>query len=220
MHEDIAVIAIDDGRKNAINLDILEKLEEAFNETEINGANAIVLKGREGSFCAGYDISVRLGDDPEAAAVLGKHGIRFARQIYQCPLPVVALSEGHALTIGGVWLACCDFCVGEMGSYKYAMKEVALNVPLSECVIGPLRAKLNSRHEVSALLHATVYSPEGALEAGFIDQLVPAGEGLDAALAKAATLAQLPREAYHQTKLRMRKANLEAMNAFLGDSSE
>ena len=217
MHENIAVIAIDDGGKNVINHEVLKGLETAFDEAENNGAGAIALKGREGCFCAGYDLAVRMGDDPEASARLGKRGGRLARRIYGSTLPVVGLSEGHALTIGALWLACCDFCIGETGTFKYVMKEVALNVPLTDWVLGPLRDKLDTRHHASALLHSMVYSPEGALEAGFVDQLVPAGEGLGNALQKAATLAELPAPAYRQTKLAMRKTNLEAMDAFLDD---
>ena len=218
MHENIAVITIDDGGKNVINHEVLEDLEAAFDKAENNGTGAIVLKGRQGCFCAGYDIAVRItGNDPEAAARLGKRGARLARRIYGSKLPVIGLSEGHALTIGALWLACSDFCIAESGTFKYVMKEVALNVPLTDWVLGPLRDKLDTRHHVSALLHSMVYSPEGALEAGFVDQLVSASEGLNSALQKAAALAELPAPAYQQTKLAMRKNNLESMDAFLDD---
>ena len=74
---------------------------------------------------------------------------------------MVGLSQGHGFTIGAVWLACCDVSIGEEGSFKYGMTEVALNVPLSAWALEPLRAKLNTSHQVPALSHSTIYPPEG-----------------------------------------------------------
>ena len=73
------------------------------------------------------------GDDPDASAKLGKRGGQLAKRIFASPIPVVGLSQGHAFTIGAVWLACCDVRIGERGDYKYGMTEVKLGVPFSDC---------------------------------------------------------------------------------------
>ncbi len=211
---DVAVITIDDGAKNVINHGVLDELEAAWEEAEANG-KAIVIAGREGSFCAGYDISVMTGDDRHASAQLGQRGGRLALKFWGSARPLVAVSPGHAFTIGAVWLACCDVRIGEMGKYKYGMTEVALGVPFSDWPLEPLKIRLNPQHIVSALLHSRVYAPEEALEAGFIDELVPAGRGLETALARATELAQLPGNAYARTKRVLRKESLAIMAADL-----
>ena len=216
MQNDVAVIGMDDGKKNVINHKVLDELEAAFDRTESDGAKAILFKGPEGSFFAGYDISVMTGDDPDASTRLGKRGGLLAKRIFASPIPVVGLSQGHGFTIGAVWLACCDVCVGEEGLFKYGMTEVALNVPLSAWALEPLRAKLGASHQVPALLHSTIYAPEGALAAGFIDRLVPSGEGFKEAMTAASALAELPRHAYKATKLAMRKPILDIMTTQLG----
>ncbi len=216
IQNDVAVIGIDDGKKNVINHDVLDQLEAAFDKADEEGARAILFKGREGSFCAGYDISVMTGDDPDASSRLGKRGGLLAKRIFASPVPVVGLSQGHGFTIGAVWLACCDVAIGEEGAFKYGMTEVALNVPLSAWALEPLRAKLNASHHIPALLHSTIYPPDGALQAGFIDKLVPEGEGFQAAMTAAAALAELPSHAYAATKLAMRKPLLDIMTAQLG----
>ncbi len=216
MQNDVAIIGIDDGKKNVINHEVLDALEAAFDQAEADGAKAILFKGREGSFCAGYDLSVMTGGDPDASSRLGKRGGMLARRIYASSVPVVGLSQGHAFTIGAVWLACCDVAIGEEGSFKYGMTEVALNVPLTGWALEPLRAKLNTPHQVPALLHSTIYAPEGALAAGFIDKLVPAGHGLQEATTAAAALAELPNHAYRHTKMAMRQPILDSMDAQLG----
>ncbi len=216
MHNDVAVISFDDNRKNVINHNVLDALEVAFDQAETSAARAIVFKGRAGSFCAGYDISVMTGDDPDASNRLGRRGGLLAQRILENPVPVVGLSQGHAFTIGAVWLACCDTAIGEEGPFKYGMTEVALNVPLTGWALEPMRAKLNRTHHVPALVHSRIYSPAEALTAGFIDRLVPSGNGVAEAMATAAGLAELPTDAYRATKLAMRKPILAVMSAQLG----
>ena len=65
-------------------------------------------------------------------------------------------------------------------------------------------------------MHAHVFNPSDAQEAGFIDQLASSGEGLNSAFNAAENLAQLPTEAYYQTKLALRQQTLSAMDKDLG----
>ena len=215
IEEDVALITIDDGNKNVINHALLDELEAAWEDAE-NDAKAVVLNGRSGSFCAGYDISVMTGDDPNASRELGRRGGTLAYRLFGSSKPLVGCAPGHAFTIGALWLACCDIRIGEEGRFKYGMTEVALNVPFSEWPLEPLKARLDSRQLIPAILHSKVYSPQEALQAGFIDQLVPAGQGLDSAMAQAAELAMLPQEAYARTKRVLRNDALAVMAKDLG----
>ena len=215
IEDDVASINIDDGGRNVINHDVLDELEAAWEKVEAD-AKALILSGRPGSFCAGYDISVMTGDDPDAAARLGQRGGRFAHKLFGSRMPTVAVSTGHAFTIGAVWLACCDIRIGEAGSFKYGMSEVALNVPFSAWPLEPLKARLNPQHLLPAVLHARIYDPAGALNAGFIDELVGEGEGMEKARAAASELAKLPGKAYGQSKRQLRSEALAVMAEDLG----
>ncbi len=215
IEEGVATISIDDGGKNVINHEVLDELEAAWEKAEAD-AEALILAGRPGSFCAGYDISVMTGDDPGAAARLGQRGGRFAHKLFGSQMPTIAVSTGHAFTIGAVWLACCDIRIGEAGQFKYGMSEVALNVPFSAWPLEPLKERLNPQHLVPALLHSRIYDPEGALQAGFIDELVGAGEGMEKARAAASELAKLPGKAYGQSKRQLRSEALAIMAEDLG----
>ena len=77
----IAHIVFDDGKKNVVNHDVLDQLEGAW-ETAQSEAKAIVLSGRPGSFCAGYDLSVMMGEDSAAAVELGARGGKLAHKIF------------------------------------------------------------------------------------------------------------------------------------------
>ena len=215
--EGIATIQIDDGKKNVINHAVLDELEEAWQKASQDDAvKAIILAGRPGSFCAGYDVSVMTGEDRHASAELGRRGGVFAHALYGSAKPTVAVSCGHAFTIGAVWLACADVRFGEQGPFKYGMTEVALGVPFSDWPLVPLRARLKSEHQISALLHSRIHTPVEALEAGFIDELVAADQGMARAREMATQLAQLPNHAYALTKQRMRETELKVMADDLG----
>jgi enoyl-CoA hydratase len=58
-----------------------------------------------------------------------------------------------------------------------------------------------------------IYAPEPAMQAGFLDRVVPAGELRDAARATAALLAKLDMTAHAASKLRARAQTLEALAA-------
>ena len=89
--DDVALIRFDDGKKNAFTLDGIKNLTGAFDEAEAN-AKAIVLTGRPGSFCAGFDLATMMGDDKDAVRELGQGGAGVA----PIPEPTTAL----LLTLG------------------------------------------------------------------------------------------------------------------------
>ena len=91
IRDGVAVVTMDDGKMNAITADALGKIEAAL-EGALSEADAIVLAGRPGAFCAGFDRTVMTGDDAAARAVLSRGGARICATLLGCPKPVVATS--------------------------------------------------------------------------------------------------------------------------------
>jgi len=214
MQDSVAVITIDDGKKNAITHDILGRLEQALDTAEAE-AGAVVLAGRPGSFCAGFDLATMTGSDPEAARALGGRGGALAVRLFGFPKPLVAACTGHAFTIGAIWLACCDTRIGEEGPFKFGMRETVLGMVLPDWAVLPLKERLSQAHFLAAVTQSQTFDPQGAREAGFLDRLVPAGRAVAQACALAAELAQLPGDAYAGNKLSTRGDVLDRMRASL-----
>ena len=57
----VATITLDDGKVNALSLDMLRRIDEALDRAEADEA-VVVLTGREGRFSGGFDLGV-LSDD-------------------------------------------------------------------------------------------------------------------------------------------------------------
>ena len=66
------------------------------------------------------------------------------------------------------------------------------------------------------MVQSKVYEPHGAVDAGFLDELVGEGEATAKALELAAGFAQLPARAYAANKLTTRREGIEVMKRDLG----
>ncbi len=186
MRGDVAVITMDDGKANALNYGNIEQLESALDA--VDGASAIVLAGRPGKFCAGFDLSV-VKEGPEAAMDMMNRGAALALRLHELHVPRVLAVTGHALAMGAVMLGCADLRIGAAGGFKYGLNEVAIGLAMPQFAIELLRPRLSPRHLHQAVALARIYDPEEALEAGFIDELVPAESVVEHAVDRAVELA-------------------------------
>lgn len=182
---DVAIIDLDDGKANAIGFAVLEGLEPA-DEQAADEARALVISGRPGKFSAGFDLSVIGG---ERTMELMRRGGRLALRLWSLPIPVVYAVTGHAMAMGAVLLCCADYRVGAMGDYKVGLNEVRIKLAVPPFAVDVARARLDPRYFTRATLLAEVFTPESAVEAGYIDEVVPLDETRSRAIAVAQGLA-------------------------------
>ncbi len=206
----IACIRMDDGKKNAITPAAAADLAAALDEAEAK-ADALVLGGRPGSFCAGFDLATMTGGDAKASVELGRAGGRLALRLYGYPKPLVAACTGHAFTIGALWLLAADTRIGEKGPFKLAMTETKMGVVLPVWAFELLEARIAKPHFVPVVAPSKIYDPASAIDAGFLDEVVPAGRSETVALELASELSKLPLAAYAGNKLARRARSLETM---------
>jgi len=210
LSDTIALITLNDGKKNAITLDAIRNINTALDEAEAD-ASAIVLAGRPGSFCAGFDLATMTSGDMEAIRALGLGGGRIAHRLYGIGKPLLAACTGHAFTIGAFWLLACDTRIGERGKFKFGFNETQMGMVLGLWSIELLKARINPMVYLPTVAQAKIYDPDGAVTAGLLDSVVDEGEAISAAMDAAAQLAQLPWKAYAGNKLGVRQAALEIM---------
>src|SRR5262245_11634571 len=175
---DVAVIDLDDGKANAIGFDVLDALEPAV-EQAVGEARTLVLAGRPGKFSAGFDLSVVGG---ERTMELMNRGGRLALRLWSLPVPVVYAVTGHALAMGAVLLCCADYRVGAAGDYKLGLNEIRINLAVPPFAADVARARLDPRYFTRATLLAEVFDPEGAMAAGYLDEVVPSEQTRDRAI--------------------------------------
>lgn len=211
----VAHIKFDDGKANVVGHALIDTLSEALDRAE-QDAGAVVLQGRDGKFSAGFDLA-EIQKGPAEAKVLVDRGARLFHRLFDYPLPLVAACSGHAVAAGAFMLLCSDTRVGIDGAFKIGLNETAIGMTLPVFGYELANSRLNRTCLTAAFVQSRLYDPKGAVEAGYLDQVVDADALETAALGAAAQLAELPGDAYAANKRHLRRDPLAAMRASLTD---
>lgn len=175
-------------RRNALAIPMRERLADAFDRVGADAAVcAIVVTGKDGTFCAGGDVS---GMDAETLAA-GRERFRLThrlvRLIAYCGKPVIAAVEGWCVG-AGLSVAClCDTVVAaEDARFMAGFGKLGLVADLG--LLHTLPRRIGHRRARQLLLYGDAVDARAAERIGLADQLAPPGAALDAALARARML--------------------------------
>jgi methylglutaconyl-CoA hydratase len=165
-------------RRNAFDAALIDELAAAF--ADPGDARCVILSGDGPSFSAGADIewmrsSVDLTYEENLADALRLRAMLEA--IDDCPAPVVARVQGHALGGGCGLVACSDVVIAEPGA-QFAFSEVKLGIV--PAVISPFAlAKIGPGAARRWFVTGERFSTEVALRIGLVHE---AADDLDAAV--------------------------------------
>jgi enoyl-CoA hydratase len=215
LEDGIATIAMDDGKANALSIEMLKEVLGAFDQAESDGA-VVVFTGRERFFSGGFDLEV-FSDRPGEIVEMLTLGARLSERILSFPTPVLIACPGHAIAAGTFPLLAADVRIGVDGPFKVGLNEVQIGLTVPLYVVELARQRLDPVHLNRALVTATMHSPEEAVEAGILDRVVEPGDLREAGLEEARRLAALDMTAHEATKLRVRDG---ALRAFRGAVEE
>ncbi len=210
---DIAILRIDDGKVNALDPSIIDTLRNGLRRAEKEAA-AVLFTGRVGRFSAGFNLGV-LRSGPDVARGLVTAGAELAVHMARHPNPVVIACNGHAIAMGAVLLLAADLRIGASGDFKISFNEVAIGLTTPVFLMEFARERLSKRHLQRATVQAEIYSPESAVDAGFLDRVVAPDELFASALEESQRLAQLPRVPFARTRGTVRGEMLERIEATL-----
>ena len=209
----VATITMDDGKANALSLAMLSEINAALDEASAANA-AVVIVGREGRFSGGFDLAVfRSGNASDGIRML-REGFTLAERLLSFPTPVVIGCTGHAIAMGAFLLLSADYRIGAAGPFKIQANETAIGMTLPLAAYEICRQRLTPAHLHRALALAEIYTPDkSAIDAGWLDHIVPADDVVAVARAKAAELGGLNMPAHAANKLKGREPALKALRA-------
>jgi enoyl-CoA hydratase len=209
IEEGIATITMNDGKKNALSLEMFAALNGAFDRA--HGEQVpVVLTGTPGIFSAGFDLRVLMAGGRDAVDLV-LTGFRLGERLLGFPTPVVVACSGHAIAMGAFLVLSGDYRVGTEGEFRIQANEVAIGITMPFYAIETCRQRLTPACFNRAVLNSETFAPAAAVAAGFLDRIVPASELMDVARQKAAELAKLNATAFAATKLRARAETLAAV---------
>lgn len=216
MRGEVAVIRLDDGKANTFSLTSIPALNGALDEAE-KQAKAVVITGRPGRFSAGFDLSVMRDGDAAAMGRMVRGGAELALRTYEFPLPVVIACSGHAIAMGTILLLAADMRIGAAGDFKLGLNEVAIGMTLPMFAVELANDRLSRRHLQRVVILSEMVDPEGAVEVGILDRVVPADALLETAVAAAESYTALDPRAHLGTKRKLRGPTLERIRSSLDD---
>lgn len=208
----ITTITMDDGKANVLSPTMLAEVDAALDGAAAD-RSVVVLAGREGMFSGGFDLGIlRAGGDDAVGMLRG--GFELAARLLSFPTPVVIACTGHAVAMGVFLLLSGDYRVGGSGSYKIVANEVAIGLTMPLAAVEICRQRLApAQFNRAVLLSEQFTADDGAVEAGFLDRVVPDAEVLKEARSAADVMAMLDLDAHAASKLRARDQALTAIRA-------
>ena len=202
LEDGIAFVRMDDAKANALSHPMIESLLDALARAE-KEASAMILAGRPGRFCAGFDLKVMMSG-PEGATSLLRRGADLLMRLYGAKLPLVIACTGHALAGGALVVLTGDTRVGASGEFRIGLNEVSIGMPVPVLAMELARDRLLPTELGRATLQAQIYGPDEAARAGYLDLVVSPDELLERAKKEAQRLTALARPAFQATKTRLR----------------
>lgn len=211
MKNGIATITINDGKANALSHGLLDALNETLDSLETE-AQALIITGREGMFCAGFDLEEIKKGASEAAA-LASRGAQLFYRLYGYPMPVIGACSGHAIAAGAFALLSCDTRVGADGNFKIGLNETAIGMNHLDWGHELIASRIPRIHVTAAVIQAQLYTPRDAIEVGYLDHVVEVAGLHDSCLELAEELVKLPKHSYGEMKRDVRKESLARIRA-------
>lgn len=210
LEDGIATLTLSNGKVNAISPDVIAAFNAALDRAEQDRA-IVILTGQPGILSGGYDLKV-MTSGPQNAVSLVAAGSTLARRMLAHPYPIIVACPGHAVAKGAFLLLSADYRIGVEGPFNIGLNEVQIGMTMHHVGIELARDRLRKSAFHRSVINGEMFDPQGALDAGFLDKVVPAEALLPTALAAAQQLKKINMTAHRNTKLKVRKALLETLD--------
>ena len=210
LEDGIATLTLSNGKVNAISPDVIAAFNAALDRATEDRA-VVIVTGQPGILSGGYDLKVMTAS-PQSAISLVTAGSTLARRMLSHPFPIIVACPGHAVAKGAFILLSADYRIGVEGPFSIGLNEVQIGMTMHHAGIELARDRLRRAAFHRSVINAEMFDPVSAVDAGFLDKVVPAEQLQEAALTAARQLKKINMNAHKHTKLKVRKALLETLD--------
>lgn len=211
LDDGVATLTLTNGKVNAFSPEVIAAFHAALDQAQAAGA-VVIVTGQPGILSGGYDLKVMMSG-PQAAIDLVAAGSTLARRMLAHPQPIIVACSGHAVAKGAFLLLSADYRIGVEGAFSIGLNEVKIGMTMHHVGIALARDRLTKPVFQRSVINAEMFSPQSAMAAGFLDQVVPADQLMATANALAQAFKKLNMKAHAQTKLKVRKDLLDTLDA-------
>jgi len=212
LNDSVATITMDDGKVNALGLEMQAEINQALDRAEKDSAKAVVIAGNERVFCAGFELAVFQSGDQQAALEMLTGGFTLSVRCLTFPAPIIIAATGSAIAMGGFLLLSGDHRIGQPKTKCQAI-EVAIGLTIPIAAIEIMRMRLTPAAFQRGAALASIYTGDDAIAAGWLDEIVEKEKVLTSAHEAAVAATQLNTKAHLATKLKARDSAVKAIQA-------
>jgi enoyl-CoA hydratase/carnithine racemase len=173
---------------NALHTDAHNELHEVFNDFAADPEQwvAIITGAGDKAFCAGNDLKWQAAGGKRGWNTSGFAGLT-AR--FDCDKPIIAAVNGVAMGGGFEIALACDLIIAAENA-TFALPEPRVGLAALAGGLQRLPRQIGMKRAMGMILTARHVKPQEGYELGFINEVVPQGEALNAALRWAETICQ------------------------------
>ena len=219
---EVASVQLSNAPVNSLTLEVCEELVAALRSLEAEPSVRGVLLGSAlpSVFSAGLDLTSLHGSTEDELARYWTAVQEMWLTLYMTPLATVASVGGHSPAGGCMLALSCDERVMVEGKPRIGLNETQLGIVAPPWFGTLLRDTVGARPAERMLQLGSLLSPEEALAAGMIDEVVPLHQLHGAASARLERLLAVPDAARAATKQMLRHAAADQLSQEEGRRSE
>jgi enoyl-CoA hydratase len=219
-HGTVTVMRLNRPPANALELEVAQEFETAFDATMQDPPQAIVVTGTGSFFSGGLDLKVVPHYSPEQQRAFLTVLNRAAGKMYACPIPVVGAINGHAIAGGFVFVLATDYRVGPSGAAQFGLTEARAGIPFPAAAMVIVQAELAPQDVRYTTIYARRFGAEEARLRGMLDELQPPDAVLERALEVARDMATMPPDSYRRIKRQVRQAGIDRIEGINATASD
>lgn len=196
----VLVLTLATSPLNTLTLEDVFAITDFFKTTV--HTHPVVITGRGKAFSAGVDTIAFERYSASKRKDLFAAINSMSEVILGYPEPVVAAVNGHALGGGLALSLYADYRLCAEGAHKFGLTEARAGVPFPDKALAVVAQEIPGPLLRRWTLTSEVISAEDLRAAGIFDEILPAGDLLDASIARAKEMASQP--AFSEVKQQVR----------------
>jgi len=212
VRDKLAVVALDRGRSNPMNAEMIAELMMVFkhfeDDPEVEG---VVITGKEKFFSAGVDLIEVYNYNVEQAKDFWSKFMELQLILVSFSKPLVAAISGHSPAGGCIIAMCCDYRVMARGEYLIGLNEIPVGIIVPDTVFYLYAFWLGRRQAYQYLLEGRLLTVEEAYNADLVDAIVDYPKLMQVAESKVRSYMKLNKTTWQQSKLNFRRELIDQM---------
>ena len=210
----LAVLTLDRGRSNPINLEMITELTLAIKSLEENDDVAgVILTGKENFFSSGVDLIEVYDYDEQKIKQFWVDLLKLQATLFGFKKPLVAAISGHSPAGGCVLAFCCDYRVMAQGKFIIGLNEVPVGIIVPNTICANYAFWIGERKAYQYLLEGKLLSVDEALRDGLVDEIAEPENVLAAAESKVRAYMKFNPSTWRQSKLNLRSELIAKLTA-------